>query len=366
MYSTTAAAASSNSQPVAKRLADVIQSYRPAKSLRNSSQGSVITSLDFDDSGEWLLAACDDESIQLYDCKLGKHSKELFSKKYGVHLARFTHNHTNCIYASTKQDDTIRYLSLHDNSFIRYFRGHKQPVNNLEVSPLNDLFISSSLDNTVRFWDLRSSNCAGCLNIDAPAQIAHDPTGVSFAVASHHHSHLFLYDVRMFDKEPFAMFPILDDDYLKQFSYPPMMPEWSKVEFSNDGRLIMIATNAKVHYIIDSFKGEMKCRLQRKGPTPVGRDGKWDMLKASGDVCFSPDAAFIIGGQDKGLAMWDLSMRKLDKDRNLMPFMELDSPKGAASVVAFNPRNHIFATAHKEVSFWLPDQHVSLPSPSRD
>ncbi|KAF3220097.1 member of Set1p complex, histone methyl transferase [Orbilia oligospora] len=318
MYSSTA-------QPSAKRLADVIQSYRPAKSLRNSSPNSVITSLDFDDTGEWLLAACDDESIQLYDCKLGKHSKELFSKK-----------------------------------------GHKQPVNNLEISPLNDLFLSSSLDNTVRFWDLRSSNCAGCLNIDAPAQIAHDPTGVSFAVASHHHSHLFLYDIRMFDKEPFAMFPILDDEYLKQFSYPPMMPEWTKVEFSNDGRLIMIGTNAKVHYIVDSFKGEIKCRLQRKGPTPVGRDGKWDMLKASGDVCFSPDAGFVVGGQDKGLAMWDLSMRKLDKDRNLMPFMELESPKGPASVVAFNPRNHIFATAHKEVSFWLPDQHVSLPSPSRD
>lgn len=94
----------STTQPPAKRLADVIGSYRPAKSLKNSSQGSVITSLDFDDTGEWLLAACDDESIQLYDCKLGKHSKELFSKKYGVHLARFTHVYTNCIYASTKQD----------------------------------------------------------------------------------------------------------------------------------------------------------------------------------------------------------------------------------------------------------------------
>ncbi|KAK6350037.1 member of Set1p complex, histone methyl transferase [Orbilia brochopaga] len=357
----------SASQPSAKRLADVIQSYRPAKSLKNASQGSVITSLDFDDTGEWLLAACDDESLQLYDCKLGKHSKELFSKKYGVHLARFTHVHTNCVYASTKQDDTIRYLSLHDNSFIRYFKGHKQAVNCLEVSPLNDLFLSSSLDNTIRFWDLRSANCAGLLNIDAPAQIAHDPTGVSFAVASHHHSHVFLYDVRMFDKEPFAMFPLLDDDFLKQFSYPPMMPEWTKIEFSNDGRLLMIGTNAKVHYIIDSFKGELKCRVARKAPTPVGRDGKWDMLKASGDLCFTPDAAFVVGGQgDKGVAMWDMSMKRVDKEKNLQPFLELDSPKGPASVVAFNPRNHIFATAHREVSFWLPDQHVSLPSPPRD
>jgi COMPASS component SWD2 len=96
----------STGQPSAKRLADVISHYRPSKSLRNASSNAVITSLDFDDSGEWLLAACDDESLQLYDCKLGKHSKELLSKKYGVHLARFTHNHTNCVYASTKGDGT--------------------------------------------------------------------------------------------------------------------------------------------------------------------------------------------------------------------------------------------------------------------
>lgn len=28
----------------------------------------------------------------------------LFSKKYGVHLARFTHRSSNVIYASTKED----------------------------------------------------------------------------------------------------------------------------------------------------------------------------------------------------------------------------------------------------------------------
>ena len=30
--------------------------------------------------------------------------KTLFSKKYGVHLARFTHRSTNVVYASTKED----------------------------------------------------------------------------------------------------------------------------------------------------------------------------------------------------------------------------------------------------------------------
>lgn len=33
-----------------------------------------------------------------------RHVKTLYSKKYGVHLARFTHKSTAVIYASNKED----------------------------------------------------------------------------------------------------------------------------------------------------------------------------------------------------------------------------------------------------------------------
>jgi WD40 repeat protein len=55
--------------------------------------------------------------------------------------------------------DTIRYLSLHDNQYVRYFKGHKDKVTQLEVSPTDDMFISASCDHSVRLWDLRSPNC---------------------------------------------------------------------------------------------------------------------------------------------------------------------------------------------------------------
>ena len=41
------------------------------------------------------------------------------SQKYGVDLVRFTHAKNAAIHASTKRDDAIRYLSLHDNKVIR-------------------------------------------------------------------------------------------------------------------------------------------------------------------------------------------------------------------------------------------------------
>lgn len=55
-----------------------------------------------------------------------RHVKLVKSEKYGVFLARFTHKHTGIVHTSTKGDDGVRYLSTHDNVYIRYFRGHKR------------------------------------------------------------------------------------------------------------------------------------------------------------------------------------------------------------------------------------------------
>jgi COMPASS component SWD2 len=63
-----------------------------------------VTSLDFDDQGEHLVSAGDDEAMHLFDIKEGKHSKTVASKKYGVHLARFTHHSRQVLHASTKVD----------------------------------------------------------------------------------------------------------------------------------------------------------------------------------------------------------------------------------------------------------------------
>ena len=40
----------------------------------------------------------------------------------------------------------MRYMSVHDNKYIRYFLGHKARVISLDVSPINDTFVTSSQD----------------------------------------------------------------------------------------------------------------------------------------------------------------------------------------------------------------------------
>ena len=74
------------------------------KSSKSESASHCTTSLDFDDQGEFVVAAGDDETIQIFDVKEGKSTKSVPSKKYGVHLARFTHHSRQVLHASTKVD----------------------------------------------------------------------------------------------------------------------------------------------------------------------------------------------------------------------------------------------------------------------
>ena len=67
--------------------------------------------------------------------------RTVYSKKYGCDLIQYTHASNAIIYSSNKVDgenmipycyrplffpplDTVRFLSLHDNKFLRYFNGH--------------------------------------------------------------------------------------------------------------------------------------------------------------------------------------------------------------------------------------------------
>ncbi|CAG2100737.1 unnamed protein product, partial [Medioppia subpectinata] len=131
--------------------------------------------------------------------------------------------------SSNKVDDTIRYLSLHDNKYIRYFPGHTKKVVTLCMSPVDDTFLSGSLDKTIRLWDLRSPNCQGLMHLLGRPVANFDPEGLIFAVGINSES-VKLYDLRSFDKGPFNTFKLPQDKDC----------DWTGLKFSPDGKIIMI------------------------------------------------------------------------------------------------------------------------------
>ena len=336
------------------RISDLITTFRPSK-LFKAPPSTAYTSIDFDDSGEFMLLSRTDDTIQLFNTKAGAHAKELKSQKYGSALARFTHHSTSIIYASTKVDDGIRYLSMHDNSFIRYFRGHTARVTSLSLSPGGDQFLSASLDNTVKLWDARSPNPQGQLDLESPYLTAYDPSASVIAIASPPAQTLFLYDLKNYDKPPFASFDMLaiEKVYANLFGQTPG-EGWTGIEFSNHGKFVLISTNGPGHYLIDAFSGELILYLHRPSHNPTTTTNT-DTTSIQSDTVLTPDGRYVIGGHSApGLLVWDTTEKPVGKDKVLVPTAELPSLKSAA-VVAYNPRFNLVASAEREAVLWVPD-----------
>lgn len=312
-------------EAIMKLTDNVLRSFRVAKVFRENSD--KINCFDFSSNGETIISSSDDDSLVLYDCQEGKPKRTLYSKKYGVDLIRYTHAANTVVYSSNKIDDTIRYLSLHDNKYIRYFPGHNKRVTSLSMSPVDDTFISGSLDKTIRLWDLRSPNCQGLMHLQGKPVCSFDPEGLIFA-AGINSEMVKLYDLRSFDKGPFATFKLQYDRTC----------EWTGLKFSNDGKLILLSTNGGALRILDAFKGAV---LHSFGGY---NNSKGVTLEAS----FTPDSQFVmIGSEDGKIHVWNAESG--------MKVALLDGKHtGPITCLQFNPKFMTFASACSNMAFWLP------------
>lgn len=293
---------------------------------------------------------------------LSRPAKTLQSKKYGVDLPRFTHKSSTIIHASTKEDDTIRYHSLHDNKYLTYFKGHKARVISLEVSPVDDGFMSGSIDKTVRLWDLRVPTCRGLLSLPATPIVAYDATGIVFAVAVNTYSRILLYDQANFDKAPFLVIA-LEDPTLSLISYPPRPIYITSLSFSSNGKWILAGCSGDAHYILDAFEGHLLAKLEghvglerRSMNVPVNMEPS---KGCSGEeVSWTPDSKYVVGGSlDGKILVWDmqnLPVRTGEVDlsvppKRISPLVSLDGHPGPSRCVKFNPRCAMICSAGSEV-----------------
>lgn len=348
--------------PAQQKVSDVVKQYRPAKHFPSARDSTHVTSLDFDDQGEFLVAASDDETMQVFDVKEGKKTKTIPSKKYGIHLARFTHHSRQVLFASTKQDDSLRLLELHNESFVRYFSAHTSQVTCVALCPANDQFLSCGNDDLVCLWDLNSRSPQGKLKLVTPYLAAYDPTGSVMAIASQSTQSILLYDVRNFDKTPFETFDLQDAE--RKYCPTTAARAWTKLEFSNDGKYILLGTDYHGHFLLDSFEGKVEAFLVGKTDgsgraAPVSTSGK---PLGQGDVCFSQDGRFVIGGTGgpSDLLIWDTT---LATGGHLDPVTKIQSRGVKNPIVQVNPRFNMLATADTKVVMWLPSDQIKAPDP---
>ncbi|CAK5268822.1 unnamed protein product [Mycena citricolor] len=326
-----------------------------------------ITGISYDDRGDQVITASEDETFRLYNCKTGKQTKILHSKKYGVDLPRFTHKNTAILHASTKEDDTIRYHSLHDNKYLQYFKGHKGRVVSLEMSPVDDGFMSASQDRTVRLWDLRAPTCRGLLSVPSTPVVAYDATGLVFAVAVNHYSRILLYDQKNYDKAPFMVIT-LNDPTLGQISFPPRPIFMTSMSFSINGRHLLVGCSGDAHYIVDSYEGHIAAKLEGHVGLERRSISSPPMIEPSRgssgeEVGWTPDGKYVVSGSLNGkIIVWDVQSLHdptgaVDPTKMLrmQPLVSFDGHPGPSRCVKFNPRLAMLCSAGSELAFWLPD-----------
>lgn len=309
-----------------------IAKFKVAKEF--SENKARINSIDFSGDGKNLISSSDDDTIVLYDCERGVKRRDIMSKKYGVDLIRYTHAKNNAIHTSTKENDTIRYLSLHDNKYLKYFIGHEKRVISLSMCPSDDTFLSASLDNTVKLWNVKEDKYLGSLTAPCPPTgINYDPEGLIFAVGIKSEQ-ILLYDVRNYVRGPF--------NTIKFGKAPPNMV-WKALKFSPNGKQILITTNTGELYVNDAFSGQplYKMVVGLKSSTPIEHPC---------EASYTPDSQFILcGGLDGCVYVYEAAKGGIVSV--LRPERANPEP---VQCVKFNPTYMLMASACSKMAFWIP------------
>lgn len=308
-----------------------IKKFRVVKEFVENND--KINSIDFSQDGTTLISSSNDDAIIIYDCEKGSVKRTLQSKKYGVGLIRHTHTSNTAIHTSNKIDDTIRYLSLPDNKYLRYFVGHQKSVVTLCMSPIDDTFLSGSLDKTIRLWDLKSPSCSGIMQTQGRPVANFDPEGLIFAVGINS-EYVKLYDLRSFDKGPFNAFKLNQSKDVN----------WTGLKFSPDGKQICITTDANTLITLDSFIG-----TQLNTFSTCSIPGSMTSSQISCEASYSPDSQYLFSGTNEGsIHVWDA-----EKGTKVT---ELKSERSnPLQCVQFNPKFMMLASACTRMSFWIPN-----------
>jgi COMPASS component SWD2 len=244
-------------------------------------------------------------------------------KKFGVSLVRFTKTNNNVLCASKNDwDQSIRYLSVSENSYLRYFSGHRDAITSISVSTTDETFISAALDETVRLWDLRAPSCQGYIQRYGKVCVTLDPNSILFAVASDTNT-VSLYDRRSFDKAPFSQF---------QIDSPPVI--WRALEFSPNGQFILLLTENQIVFLIDAFTGSLILELMAPESS--------ELLS----ITFTPDSEFAMVGTSSGsIFAWELKTGKEAARFNI---------RGSVGALKWNPQMFLFAAADDQLHLFVP------------
>ena len=119
--------------------------------------------------------------------------------------------------AVASQDRVVRVYDIFTHKITRRFEGHAREISDLSFSPDGRRLLSSSLDKTVRVWDMPTGRCLSWLSFESPVlsmAMSHSGEHLSVTQSGKEGIYMYvdrsLYETVHFWKEPTAPVPVSD------------------------------------------------------------------------------------------------------------------------------------------------------------
>ena len=306
----------------------------------------TINNIDFHREGRYMVVTTKENSLYLVDALTGVEKKKLFTKSHGIGKVRYTH-HESCVLMTSgqskeepehvrdKNNCDIRYMCMHDNRYLRYFKGHTDKVTSISMSPTDDYFLSASLDRTICLWSLNSPNPVARIKLPNEVSnpiVQYDPSGLVFGVqvqahdaygGMHHELHMF--DTSKISDVGTPFMDIVNDQVgietavtkalqraghpnpSKQYVSNLIKTSWQDFEFSADGRRALINMPSGVLLVVDTQSEEVT-----EDPVAIyncASIGFTERSDLSFGATFSCDGAHVIAGNDDNdVKIYDASL----------------------------------------------------------
>lgn len=308
-----------------------IRKLRPA--FDREFNEDVINSLDFSEAGTSALCGLKN-SIKQFSIGPSEPAETTINVKEDIGIAKFF---DQSVLYTTVRTHQIRMLDLRYTNRAIDFPRHCSKITSL--SPINqDKFMTASQDNQVKVWDKRNSKSsfAEITRIGSEILVACNPLNhqqITFAQKASDCHTIEIIDYTSTSKVE-NRFEINTDEDI----------ELTALEYSCDGKLIMLNTSNSVIIVIDAENGEILHELK----------GIDNLYNVKIDACFTPcsSSKFVISGSQNGL----IHCWSLNDSEKVAIFENIDEINQPCLRVAFNKKAMCLATAsEKKFHLWIED-----------
>ena len=289
--------------------------------LKNTLQGhtSGVLSVSFSPDGT-TLASASEEEVLLWDVGSGQLKRTLEHPSWGLRSVSFSPDGITLAtafreeillwdVASGQLKNTIEHPAW-GSPYHAQSEFLLAVVNSVAFSPDGTTLASTSLDATVRLWDVATGQLKSTLQeyTGSVELVSFSPDGVTLAIASEDHA------VRLWD----AATGQLKDTLKGHKSYVNSM------SFSSDGSILASASWDGTVRLWDVATGQLKNTID------------YEEHRFSRSVSFSPDGTTLATGR----RLWDVASGQLKR--------VLEHPSWGFRSVSFSPDGKTLATANKE------------------